>query len=217
MRFISCRIASSPAQSDWTAEHSETMGSSQTVDDRVAFLPHLLLTVWGLLFHLSSPPTLPLTPFAFIFPFRPLACLTTDRPSPYTSKQHSTSFFLLFFPQSLHWLALFFFFFQSFLLSFFSPEPSLLLGDPSPLADSHRPWCPPPPPHPIPPLSSSFCRFRLTAHLHPLWVSAPLLQWEKETERERTAEQSCLLNEGMILDRMDKKEDNLPEKCRDKT
>lgn len=145
--------------------------SCTTVNDSVAFPPHLLLTVWGLLCLLSSPPAFPLTPFSFIFLSRPLAQLTTARPSPFTSKQHSLSFLLHFFPPSISPLALFS---ESFALSFSSPEPSLLPGDPSPIADSHRPRCPPPNHRrhprrrrPIPPLSLSFCRFCLTALLHP--------------------------------------------------
>lgn len=59
-----------------------------------AFLPHLLLAVWGGRPSLSSPP--PALPFTFllsIFLPRPLALPSAAGPSALTSKQHSSPFF----------------------------------------------------------------------------------------------------------------------------
>lgn len=120
-------------------------------DDGVAFLPHLPLAVCR-----SSClplPTLPFTLFLFIF-----SCSSSGPPdySRPVTRHIKTTFFPisspLFFSSSRH--------LSADLLSY-SPLPShphsfflFLLnlhssrGDPSPIADSHRPWCPlnPPPP-----------------------------------------------------------------------
>ena len=152
------------------------------MNDSGAFLPHLLPTVWSLLFLSSSPPALPFKPLSFTFLSCPLALLTTTRLSPFTSKQHSSSFLLLFPPISPQTCSLFPIFCSFFLFSptFGPPE-----GDPSPIVDSHRP----PPPHththtckpaPIPPLLLVLSVLPHCSSTPPLSVSPPAAANEME-------------------------------------
>lgn len=184
--------------------------SSPTLNDSEAFLPHLLLTVWGLLF-LSSSPHLPL-----LHSHSSLSLLLFSSalwPSRLQRARHPSHqnnilphFFSSFPPISPQTCSLFSISCSFFLFSRTLAPPG---GDPSPTADSHRPR----PPHhthtnahacPIPPLPLVLSVLPHCSSTPPLSVSPPAAVKERDGRR-RTAEQSCSLNEGMILDRADKK------------